>query len=343
MHDRSSHPYARLSDGGGPPLELTAAGGMYDRVIPLVTQAVRPAGIALRYLPMRIEDVFWRALRHREFDVTEISLAYYIALRSRGDRTYTAIPVFPSRFFRQGCIFVSATSPRRTLASLKGATVGVPEYSMTACVWLRGLLVDEHDVQPADIAWRTGGIESPGRRERAALPRVPGVDVQPIGADETLTELLVSGELDAVIAPRIPSARWTGAVRHLLEDYPDHELAYYERTGIFPPMHTVVLKTEVYEAHPWAARSLFDAFQEAKRHAYEWLGDINALPISLPWFMPEYERTRAIFGADPWTDGFAENAAALELLSRYLQEQGLAEPLPVRDLFARETLDEAVI
>jgi 4,5-dihydroxyphthalate decarboxylase len=316
---------------------------MYDRVVPLMTGAVRPLGIDLRYLPMRIEEVFWRALRHREFDVSEISLAYYIALRSRRDLTYTAIPVFPSRFFRQGCIFVPADSPLRSLDSLKGTTVGVPEYSMTACVWLRGLLADDHGITPSDIHWRYGGIEAPGRRERAELPRIEGVDLRPIGADECLTDLLAATRLDAVISPRIPSGFWDGRVRHLLEDYRAEELRWYERTKIFPPMHTIVIKTELHARHPWIARSLFDAFQEAKHRAYEWLADINALPISLPFYMAEYELTRALFGPDPWRDGLEANRSALELLVRYLCEQGIAEPIRLEELFAPETLDEAVI
>lgn len=333
----------RMSDGSGDALSLTAAGGMYDRVVALLTGAVRPAGIDLRYLPMRIEEVFWRVLRHHEFDVSEISLAYYIALRSRGDRTYTAIPVFPSRFFRQGCVYVPRASPLRSLEALKGTVVGVPEYAMTACVWLRGLLADEHGVNPSDIRWRAGGIESPGREERADLPEVEGVDVRAIAPDESLTQLLDEGRLDAVISPRIPSGLWRGSVRHLIEDYPGEELAYFQRTGIFPPMHTIAVKTSILERHPWVARSLLDAFQESKRRAYEWLGDINALPISVPWFMAEYERTRAIFGADPWTDGLEKNREALVLLCRYLCEQGLAEPVAVEDLFAAPTLDAAVV
>lgn len=334
--------FARISDGSEP-ITLTVAGGVYDRVFGLMTGAVRPAGIRIRYLPMRIEEVFWRVLRHQEFDVSEISLAYYISLRSRGDTTYTAIPVFPSRFFRHGCIYVPTSSRLRSLEALKGTVVGVPEYAMTACVWLRGLLADEHHIGAGDIQWRYGGIESPGREERTELPPVPGINLQPIGPDQCLAELLVDGGLDAVISPRIPSGYWQGRVRHLLADYPGEELAYYQRTGVFPPMHTVAVKTSILEQHPWVAKNLFAAFQEAKRRAYEWLSDINALPISLPWFMPEYERTRSIFGEDPWVDGLRSNLPALELLCRYLTEQGLAEPIEPAALFASSALDDAVI
>ena len=324
-------------------LDVTYAGALYDRTMPLMDGRVQPAGVRLRYLPLSVEEVFWRALRHVEFDATELSLGYYITLRSRGDTTYTAIPVFPSRFFRQGCVFVPAASDRSSLASLRGATVGLPEYAMTACVWLRGLLKDECDIQPDAIHWRYGGIESPGRRDRADLEAPPGVDLQPIPPGTTLTGLLAEGKLDAVLTPRIPSAYWDGRVRRLLPDYQAVEEDYYRRTGIFPVMHTVALKTELYQRHPWLARSLFDAFEAAKQAAYAWLADVNALPVSLPWYVPEYERTRRVFGADPWVDGLEPNRAQLGTLCRYLVEQQLARPIDVDDLFAANTRDQFVI
>ena len=144
------------------PLDLTLAGAAYDRTVALADGRIQPRGINLRYLPMTIEEVFWRAFRHKEFDAVEVSLAYYIILRSLGDRTYTAIPVFPSRFFRQGSIFVPTASDRTELASLRGATVGIPEYRLTAGVWLRGILMEDYGIEPSEIRWRTGGTESPG-------------------------------------------------------------------------------------------------------------------------------------------------------------------------------------
>ncbi len=324
-------------------LQLTLAGGMYDRVVPLLANWVKPAGIDLRYLPMRIEEVFWRALRHQEFDATEISLAYYISLRSRGDDSYIALPVFPSRFFRQGCIFVPRSSKRRSLADLAGATVGVPEYAMTACVWVRGILADEHGIEPSDIRWRYGGIERPGRLDRAEIPLLEEVDLQPIGEHACLSQLLADGALDAVVSPRIPSSVWNGHARHLVEDYRREELNYFERTGVFPMMHAIALKRSVYERSPWAARSLVDAFEESKEIAYRWLGEIDALPISLPWYVGEYEKTRAIFDEDPWSDGLEPNREALELLCRYLTEQGLARPMALEELFASPALNAAVI
>lgn len=323
-------------------LELTVAGGAYDRTLALVDGRVRPRGINLRYLAMPIEEVFYRAFRYDEFDASELSLAYFMTLRAMGDDRYVAIPVFPSRFFRHGCIFVPGDSAATTLESLRGARVGIPEYTMTACVWLRGLLRDECGIDPSEITWRYGGIEAPGRRDRADLEGPAGVDLEPIPADSTLNDLLASGELDAVICPRILSSYWTGGVRRLLPDYQAAEAGYYARTGIFPMMHVVALRKDVYDRNPWAAVHLFEAYQAAKLLAYEWLADINALPISLPWYVPEWERTRSMFGEDPWVDGLEPNRDALQILRGYLISDGVPA-FDLDSLFAPSVLDKFVI
>lgn len=325
-------------------LDLTLAGGLYDRTFPLIDGRVRPNGLRLRYLPMKIEEVFWRAIRHSEFDAAELSFSYYAALRSMGNDSFVAIPVFPSRFFRHGCVFVPSSSDRRSLKDLDGATVGVPEYAMTACVWIRGLLSDECGVMPARIKWRYGGIENPGRRDRADLKLPSDVDITPIDEAETLNELLAAGHVDAIISPRIPSAYWEGRVRRLVDDYVSVELDYFVRTRIFPIMHVVAFRKEILDRYPWSARSLFDGYQEAKKLTYEWLADINALPVSLAWYVSEYERTRGVMGEDPWADGLRANQLVLDTLLRYLREQGLvSEDLTISGLFAANTLDEFVI
>jgi 4,5-dihydroxyphthalate decarboxylase len=323
---------------------ITLAGGSYDRTIALVDGRVRPRGVDLTYLGMPIEEVFWRAFRHREFDAAELSLGYYLTLCSQGDDGYVAIPVFPSRFFRHGCVYVAADSELTSFESLSGATIGIPEYTMTACVWLRGLLSEEHNVQPEDIHWRYGGIEAPGRRDRADMAVPPGIDLQSIGPDETLNQLLCDGKLDAVICPRLLSGYFSGRIRRLLPDYQSAEREYYDRTGIFPMMHVVALRRDIYERTPWVAASLFDAYQEAKSVAYDWLADINALPISLPWFVPEWERTRELFGRDPYPDGLEANRAGLETFARYLHDQRMTVQLTDLDsVFAPNTLDKFVI
>lgn len=323
-------------------LDLTVAGGAYDRTLALVDGRVRPRGINLRYLPMTIEEVFYRAFRYEEFDACELSLGYYMTLRALGDDRYVGIPVFPSRFFRHGCIFVPEGSDRTTLDSLRAATIGIPEYTMTACVWLRGLLRDECGIDASDVRWRYGGIEATGRRDRADLESPPGIDLAPIPADSTLNDELAAGRLDAVICPRILSSYWSGEVRRLLPEYQAAEAEYFARTGIFPMMHLVALRRDVYDRNPWAAVHLYEAYQESKRLAYEWLADINALPISLPWFVPEWERTRRVFGDDPWVDGLEPNREALNLLRTYLIADGVP-PFDLDGLFAPSVLDSFVI
>lgn len=327
---------------GGVP--ITLAGGAYDRTVALVDGRVRPRGVDLTYLPMTIEEVFWRAFRHKEFDAAELSLGYYLTLRSLGDDSYVAIPVFPSRAFVHGCVFVPADSDITSFSDLSGATIGLPEYTMTVCVSFRGLLKDEHGIEPGDIHWRFGGIESSGRRDRADMEAPPGVDLQPIGPDETLNQLLCEGKIDAAVGPRILSGYFSGHLRRLVPDFQAVEREYYDRTGIFPIRHVVAVRRDVYNRAPWVAASLYDAYQESKQLAYEWLADINALPISLPWFVPEWERTREVFGSDPWVDGLEPNRNALATFARHLEQQNMTGgPIDLDSVFASNTLDKFVI
>jgi len=325
------------------PVKVVLAGGAYDRVVPLEYGRVSPKGVDLLYLAMPIEEVFWRALRNNEFDAAELSLGYYWWMRDHGDDRYLAIPVFPSRFFRHGCVFVNSESPLQSLGELRGRTVGIPEYAMTACVWLRGLLREEFGIEPTQIPWRVGGIESPGRRDRIDMELPANLDIALIPPDISLNEMLVRGDLDAVICPRIPSGYWKGQIRRLLPDYESAERVYYKRSGIFPIMHVVALRRDLYERHPWIAKSLFDAYQDAKMLTYGWMEDINALPVSLPWYVPAWEETRRVFGGDPWIDGLDANRQVLATFGRYMEEQQLSGPMALEDLFVPNTLNRYVI
>jgi len=325
-------------------LVLTVAGARYDRTLGLIEGTVRTPGMVVRYLPMNVDEMFWRALRHREFDATELSLAYYLIERSLGRDDWIAIPVFPSRFFRQGCIFVPRDSSRTSLESLRGAVVGVPEYALTACVWLRGMLSDRCGIEPSEIRWRSGGLERPGRVSRTQIDVPSTVELLPIAPEQTLSGMLASGALDAVICPNIPSAYVAGAARRLLPNARRDEEEYYSQVGYFPPMHVVALRKDVFAAYPWVARALYDSYQASKQMAYEWLDDIDGLPISLPWFVHEWEHTKSLFGKDPYRDGFAENEATLRDLARYLREQGLTpKAVDLEEMFAPPLLDSYVI
>jgi 4,5-dihydroxyphthalate decarboxylase len=319
---------------------LTLACGDYDRTVALALGDVRPAGIDLTYLRLSVEEIFWRMLRHAEFDAAEMSMSSYMVRRSRGDDSLIAIPVFTSRFFRHSCLFVNADSGIERPEDLKGKRVAVPEYQMTAAVWIRGSLQDDFGVKPSDMQWFQGGLEQPGRPEKLAI-EVPGVEIRPIGPDQTLSAMLATGEVDALMGARAPSSFDGQRVRRLFPDYKRVEADYFRRTGIFPIMHAIVLRRDVLERYPWAARSLYDAFRAAKDQATARLANSVALAATLPWLIAEIEETHSLMGEDFWPYGIEPNRAALEALVRYSFDQGLsARRMEPDELFVPSTLDE---
>jgi 4,5-dihydroxyphthalate decarboxylase len=307
------------------PLRLTYAGGLYDRTAPLATGEVRPEGIDLNFIPVVPPEAFWRQLRFTEFDVSELSCANYFTLLSRGDRRFIAIPVYPSRTFRHRCIFVNTASGVEKPEDLKGKRVGVPEYTMTAAVWLRGLLQHEYGVAPEEIRWFQGGEEQPGRKDRVDFDLPAGIRLEVIQQDRTLNEMIESGEIDVLMSPRMPHCFLRGSprVRRLFPDFKRVEMDYFRRTGIFPIMHGIAICMELYEKHPWVAQNLFKAFCEAKELCFGQIYDTNVLRRSLPWEAAEYEETAQLMGRDYWPYGFAANRDNLETLHSYLLEQGL--------------------
>jgi len=325
-------------------LSLSFACPPYDRVLPLAQGRVVPQGIRLTYLSLEVEEIFWRQLRNQEFDISESSLSSYVMLRSRGDERFIAIPVFTSRYFRHSCVFINTTKGIREPRDLKGRVVGLPEYQITAVVWLRGIFQDEYGVHPRDVHWRNGGEEEPGRKEKIQLHLPPEIDLQPIPKDKYLSRMLEKGELDAMFAARAPSSFTKGAptVARLFENPREVEARYYLKTGIFPIMHTVILKRDIYEKNPWIAVNLYKAFCEAKDMVIRGYHETAALRVTLPWVHDEMERTKKILGEDWWPYGLQKNRKVLETFLRYHHEQGLSERLlGVEDLFAPETLDDA--
>jgi len=328
-------------------LRLTLGCWNYDRTRALLEGRVQPEGIELNYLSMPVEETFFRMLRHQEFDAAEMSLSSYAVSLSREKKNFIAIPVFPSRFFRHSCIYVNSKSGIREPKDLVGRKVGNPEYQMTAPVWIRGILQDEYGVPVDTQTYCTGGEESPNREEKLRLDLPPNIKVQPIGPADTLAALLRDGGIDALYTARMPSTYQAGRlepVRRLFEDYMEVEQAYYRKTGIFPIMHTVAIRREVYEANPWVAMNLYKAFVLAQRECYEDLYVTAALKTSLPWLTKHVEDTRALMGDDFWSYGFARNRATLATFLRYHHEQGLSKRrLEPEELFARETLESYVI
>jgi len=322
-------------------IRLTLACWNYDRTRGLADGSVQPDGIELTYLNLPIEETFFRMLRYQEFEIAEMSLSSYTVSLFRDDPPFMAIPVFPSRVFRHASIFVSAKSGIREPKDLIGKRVGNPEYQLTAQVWIRGILSEEYGVPPASVEYWTGGEEEPGREEKIALDLPPEFKIRRIGPNQTLSQMLADGELDALYAPRIPSTFVTRPkdVRRLFENYAEVERAYYSKTGIFPIMHAVVIRRDIYRAYPWVAQSLCKAFVESQRLVYEDFQESAALKTMLPWLSAHVEELRKTMGRDWWPYGFEPNRHVIETFLRYHHEQGLSKHrLHPEELFAPETL-----
>ncbi|MFC4587792.1 substrate-binding domain-containing protein [Sphaerisporangium corydalis] len=306
-------------------LPLSFACWDYDRVKALREGRVRPEGIDLNCLALPVEETFYRQLRHQEFDVSEMSLSSYVLTLNEPDPPFVALPVFPSRAFRHQSIYVNARSGIEKPQDLVGKRVGTPEYQMTAGVWQRGILAEEHGVPVDSVTYWTGGMEQSGRTEKIALDLPGTIQVTPIPPGSTLSGMLAAGELDAVYSAGQPSCFGREPhIRHLFEDFKQVEQDYYRRTSIFPIMHTVVIKKAVHERHPWVARSLTKAFDASLRLAYEDLTHRNALKVMLPWLHDHVRETLDVLGAGYWDHGLERNRHVLERFAGYSHEQGLA-------------------
>ena len=319
-------------------MRLTLACWDYDRTRALMDGTVAPDGIELVYLNQPVEETFFRMMRYGEFDCSEMSLSSYTASLQKENPPFIAIPVFPSRFFRHSCIFVSAKSGIRKPEELRGRRVGVPEYQMTAPVWIRGILSDDYGVKVTDVEHFSGGEEEPGRDEKLALDLPKDIRLRPIGTNQTLSRMLADGELDALITARAPST-FPEKAHRLFPNYADVEKEYYRRTKLFPIMHTVVIRRDVYAKNPWVAQSLYKAFTEAKAKAYALYDQTAALPAMLPWLVSHTEEIRKEMGDDWWPYGLEPNRKVLETFLRYHHEQGLSRRrFAPEELFAPETL-----
>jgi len=324
---------------------LTLACWDYDRTLPLATGDVRPDGIDLTYLNLPVEETFFRMARYREFDAAELSLSSYVISLGQ-DAPFIAIPVFPSRSFRHNGIYVHAASGIGEPAELAGRIIGVPEYQLTAAVWIRGILAEHHGVAVSSVRYRTGGLHQPGRTAKISHPAPPGVEIEPIPAGATLDGMLAEGGLDALYSPRTPRSFAAGdpRVRRLFADPRAEEERYFAATGIFPIMHVVALRRDVYERRPWLAQSLYKAFEQARAITAARMRETAAARYMLPWLYADVERTQALMGADFWPYGLAANEGTLHTFLRYSHEQHLASTLmEPADLFAPETREAHIV
>jgi 4,5-dihydroxyphthalate decarboxylase len=323
-------------------LRLTLACWDYDRTRAIMENRVQFDGVDVTYLNLVVEEIFFRQMRHHEFDVSEMSFSSYLVSMFEERPPFIAIPVFPSRSFRHSGIYVNTRAGIQEPRDLVGKRIGCAEYQLTANVWIRGILNDEYGVAPSSFTTCVGGLEERGRVEKATLALPPEIRLEPIGASDTLSAMLESGEIDALFSPRAPSCflKGSASVRRLFENTYAAEREYYERTGIFPIMHVVAIRRDVYERHPWVAQSLLKGFVQAQRIAYEDLRETAALKVMLPWLIRHLAETEALMGKEFWPYGCQPNLEAITRLLRYHFEQGLSRrPLTPAEIFAPETFE----
>ncbi|MGA0345047.1 MAG: PhnD/SsuA/transferrin family substrate-binding protein [Alphaproteobacteria bacterium] len=313
----------------------------YDRTRAIFDGRVAVDGCEVVCSPMPPEEAFHRAFKYQEFDVTELSFSSYMNVQSRDGSPYIGIPAFVSRLFRHSSIYIRTDRGINGPEDLKGKTIGVPEYQMTAAMWVRGILKDEYGVNPEECHWRNGGLEEGGREERAPLHLPPEIDLQSIPKDETLAQHLVEGKIDAVISARAPSTYHSDPnIDRLFPDYKTAEQAYFQKTQMFPIMHLVGIKRSIVEKHPWLPVNVYNAFLKAKEICYEEMTEVGHLYQTMPWPVYELEQVRNLMGEDHWRYGIHENAREIEAMTRYSFEQHLsARKLGPEDLFAESVFE----
>jgi 4,5-dihydroxyphthalate decarboxylase len=308
-------------------LPLSLACWDYDRTRPLIDGRVKAESIDLDVQLMRPQQAFQRMLAEKEFAASEISLASYVTLKSRGECPFVAIPVTLSKMFRHSCIYVREGAGIRTPADLRGKRVGATQFASTGVVFIKGMLAHEYGVDQSDMRWFIGGLDTPAHKPPAMPQTAPAVEIEFLYDGKTTLEgLFEAGELDALFALYIPKVfeRGSPQIQRLFPDHKSVEQDYVRRTGIFPVMHVVAIREDVYREHPFVARSLYKAFCDARDLAVNGLYDTDALRVSLPWLIDHIEETRGMLGPDFFAYGLAPNRPAFAAIGQYLHEQGLA-------------------
>lgn len=322
-----------------PNIPLTLALSEYDHVRDLLDGTVPLPGVDLTVLRMPVEEIFYRFTFHREWDISEMSFAKVVALLSQGDDSLVPIPAFVSRMFRHSSFYVRAGGGIDHPSQLAGKRVGVPEWAQTASVYSRGLLAHHHGVALDGIEWFQAGVNDPGRVEKVALSLPPGLRLRPV-PDRSLSEMLLAGDLDAVLSARPPAPFAAGhpGIRRLFEDYRAAEEGFLRDTGIFPIMHVVVLKRAVYERHRWLALNLLQALEAAKNRSLARMNDITLSFFPLPWTAERAREARSLIGGDGWPYGVGDNLPTLQAFTAWAHEQGVCHRrLTPEEIFAPET------
>ena len=319
-----------------PKVPITFACGLYDRMLALYTGEVAPEGIDLNFLAIDSpREIFDRMGKSLEFDACEMSSSEVISRIAAGRNEMVALPVFPSRVFRHGFITVNRKAVK-TPKDLEGKRIGVPLYTQTAAVFIRGMLQDEYGVDLSGVHWVQGATNSAqSHGNPAAPPPLNKVSIEQNKSGRSLSELLEAGEIQAMLGSGLPAALRTNPdVQRLFPDFHAVELESYRRTRVFPIMHLVAMRRDVYERHPFIASSLYQAMDAAKDLALAKMRETGALRYMLPGMTAELERIDQVFGGDPWPYGVEANRPTLEALVRYMAEQSLIKaPIPLEDLF----------
>ena len=322
-------------------LNLSVAVRDYDRTRPLTDGLVAIDGVDPVFMALDPEEIFFRAFRYAEFDICELSLSSFTVKTAQGDCPYVGVPAFVSRAFRHTSIYVRTDRIKKP-ADLKGKKIGVPEYQLTANVWARALLEDDHGVKPADIHWIRGGLEEAGRPEKIAITLPKDVKLENAPAGRTLSAMLEAGEIDGFIGPRVPSCFTRGAphVGWLFADPVAAAKDYFKRSGIFPIMHIIGVRREIVSQQPWLPTALFKAFERAKSIALEKLSDTSSAKVTLPFVEERLMEARALMGHDFWSYGVAANHKTLDTFLRHHHAQGLSSRLvKVEELFHPATFE----
>ena len=327
-----------IESGGTARLHLTLATTDYDHVRDLMNGVVRAEGIVLTGFVLPVEEVFFRFIKNREWDVSEMSFGKFIAYASQANSPFIGIPVFPSRVFRHSAFYVRADRGVASPKDLEGKAVGIPEWAQTAGIYARGFLSETAGVDLTKIQWVQAGMNEAGREEKVEFSLPEGIRYSQ-RRDSSLSAMLQSGELDAAISARVPAAftQGDGKIVRLYPDYRREERRYYDATGIFPMMHVIAMRRAVFERYPWAAMNLLKAFEQAKERSLERIQDLTASRIPVPWASAIAGEWSASFGADPFPYGLEANRRTLDAFCRFSHDQGVtARRLTPDDLFPKE-------
>ncbi len=327
-------------------LSLSVAIGDYDRNRPLIDGEVLIDGADPVFMRLAPEEIFFRAFRHEEFDVCELSLSSYTIKTARGDCPYVGVPAFVSRAFRHTSIFIRSDRGIEKPQDLKGKRIGLPEYQLTACVWARAILESDFGVKASDVIWVRGGLEEPGRPEKIPVELPSDIRVEAAPEGRSLNEMLAAGEIDGFLGPRSPSCFEKGhpQVRRLFADPIAAATDFYQRTRIFPIMHIIGVRKQLVEQHAWLPAALLKAFERSKAAALAKLGDTSATKVTLPFVEEQLARARELMGEDFWPYGVPANRHLLEVFLDHHHRQGLSgRKLTVEELFPASTLEASRI